>query len=146
MQLQTASQVINFAVELEDKSAKFYEDLTKKYEEGRETFLSFVKENKKNKLWTQRAYNEVVSDALETGFSFEGFCIDDYLIEVNLHQGGDILKETLAIEDKIQRFYLDVAERSKSFLADIPREFERIGKKREERKRKIKSIFERGGI
>ncbi len=143
MQLQTASQVINFAVELEDKSAKFYEDLAEKFKQYKEVFLSFVKENKKNKLFVQRVYNEVVSDALETGFSFEDLGVDDYLIEINLAEDvslPDVLKKALDIEAKIERFYLNAAKKSKSFLADVPRVFEKIGKKRGERKEKLKSL------
>jgi rubrerythrin len=144
MQLQTASQVINFAVELEDKSAKFYEELAEKFKQHKEFFLSFVKENKKNKLLVQRVYNEVVSDALETGFSFEDLGIDDYLIEINLAEDvslPDVLKKALDIEAKIERFYLNAAKKSKSFLADVPRVFEKIGKKRDERKEKLKSLW-----
>lgn len=143
MQLQTASQVINFAVELEDKSAKFYEDLAEKFKQYKEVFLSFVKENKKNKLLVQRVYNEVVSDALETGFSFEDLGVDDYLIEINLAEDvslPDVLKKALDIEAKIERFYLNATKKSKSFLADVPRVFEKIGKKRDERKEKLKSL------
>lgn len=143
MQLQTASQVINFAVELEDKSAKFYEDLAEKFKQYKEVFLSFVRENKKNKLFVQRVYNEVVSDALETGFSFEDLGVDDYLIEINLAEDvslPDVLKKALDIEAKIERFYVNAAKKSKSFLADVPRVFEKIGKKRDERKEKLKSL------
>ena len=143
MQLQTASQVINFAVELEDKSVEFYEDLAEKFKQYKEVFLSFVKENKKNKLLVQRVYNEVVSDALETGFSFEDLGVDDYLIEINLAEDvslPDVLKKALDIEAKIERFYLNAAKKSKSFLADIPRVFEKIGKKRDERKERLKSL------
>lgn len=143
MQLQTASQVINFAVELEDKSVEFYEDLAEKFKQYKEVFLSFVKENKKNKLLVQRVYNEVVSDALETGFSFEDLGVDDYLIEIDLAEDvslPDVLKKALDIEAKIERFYLNATKKSKSFLADVPRVFEKIGKKRDERKEKLKSL------
>ncbi|MFQ6067404.1 MAG: hypothetical protein ACE5K3_09015 [bacterium] len=146
MKLQTASQVINFAVELEDKSAKFYHDLAQKYKEGKEAFLSLVKDNKKNKLQVQRAYQEVVTDALETGFSFEGLGADDYLIETGVAENENFLgarEKALDIEEKIQNFYLNAAKMSKSFLADVPRAFERIARKRDERKEKLKSL---GGI
>jgi len=144
MKLQTASQVISFSIELEDKSARFYESLAEKFKDYRETFLSFVKENKKNKMLVQRAYNEVISDALETGFSFEGLGANDYLIEVNLVQDEDLpcaIRKALDMEEKIQNFYLDTAKMSSSFLADIPRVFEKIAKKRDERKEKLKLLF-----
>jgi len=144
MKLQTASQVISFSIELEDKSARFYESLAEKFKDYRETFLSFVKENKKNKMLVQRAYNEVVSDALETGFSFEGLGANDYLIEVNLVQDEDLpcaIRKALDMEEKIQNFYLNAAKMSSSFLADIPRIFEKIAKKRDKRKEKLKLFF-----
>jgi rubrerythrin len=143
MQLQTASQIINYAVELEDKSAKFYEGLAEEFKQHKETFLSFVKENKKNKLLVQRVYNEVVSDALETGFSFEGFGTDDYSIEVDWDENESfprVIEKVLDIEEKIERFYLNAAKKSKSFLADVPRAFERIAKRKGERKLKLKSL------
>ena len=144
MKLQTASEVISFAVELEDKSAKFYESLAEKFKDYRETFLSFVKENKKNKMLVQRAYNEVISDALETGFSFEGLDTDTYSIETNLSQDENLtslINKALDMEEKIKRFYLNAAKKSESLLADVPRAFEKIARKRAERKEKLKLLF-----
>lgn len=144
MQLTTASEIIRFAVELEDKAAKFYEGLATRHPEAKEVFSSFVKENKKNKILVQRAYNEVVTDALETGFSFEGFEVDEYMIDVDLAQDADLsraVKKALETEEEIQKFYATAAEMSKALLADIPRAFERIAKKRTGRKEKLKSLF-----
>jgi len=144
MQLQTTSQLINYAVELEDKSAKFYEDLAEKFEEYKETFLSFVKENKKNKILIYRTYNEVVTDAFETGFSLEGFNTDEYIFEGTVAEDAslsDMVHRALETEQIIQRFYLSTAEKSKSFLADISQVFERIAKKRGEGKEKLKSLL-----
>lgn len=144
MQLTTASEVIRFVGELEDTAAKFYEELTEKHPEGKETFLSFVKENRKNKVLVQRAYSEVVTDALETGFSFEGLNVDEYTFEGAVAEDAslsDVAQRALDIEEKIQKFYLNAAKMSKSLLADVSRAFERIGKKRDERKEKLKSLF-----
>ncbi len=144
MQLTTASEIIRFAVELEDTTAKFYEGLATRYPEAKEIFSSFVKENRKNKILVQRAYNEVVTDAIETGFSFEGFEADPYMIDVDLAQGADLaraVKKALEIEEKTQAFYATAAEMSKALLADIPRTFERIAKKRTERKAKLTSLL-----
>jgi len=145
MKLKTASEVINFAKEVEEKSAELYESLAKIYSQYGDVFLSFFKENNKNKLWVQRVYQEVVSDALETGFSFEGLDTDNYLIEVNLSEDeslSEVLKKILKMEEKIQKFYIDAAEKSKSLLADVPRVFERIVKRREKRKLEIKNLQE----
>jgi len=145
MRLKTASEIVKFAGELEEKSANFYEKMAERFPERKDIFLSFAKENRKCKKMVQRAYSEVVSDALETGFSFEGMESGKYLIETNFSQNENVrllLNKALEMEKKIQKFYLDAAEKSKSLLADVPRVFERIGKKREERKHKIRDLQE----
>jgi len=144
MELNTASETINFAVKLENDSAKFYENVAQRYAEGREVFRSFAVENKRNRTLVGRAYYEVISDALEACFSFEGLNTDDYLIETELIEDtsySDMLRMAIEIEDRIQRFYLDAAERSKSLMADVPRAFERVAKKRSERKLKLRSLL-----
>lgn len=143
MQLATASQVVSFATELEGKSAKLYEDLAQSYEEHREAFLCLARENKKNKLRVQRVYTEVVSDALETGFSFEGLNPEDYSIRTDLIGNNscfDKIKTAIDAEEKIQEFYLEATKQSKSFLADISRVFAMMGKKRVERRLKLRSL------
>ncbi len=143
MQLATASQVVNFAKELEGKSAKLYEDLAQSYEEHREAFLCLAKENMKNKLRVQRVYTEVVSDALETGFSFEGLNPEDYSIRTELIENNSCfnrIKTAMDAEEKIQEFYLAATKQSKSFLTDISRVFATMAKKRVERRLKLRSL------
>ncbi len=149
MELTTSSAVINFAERLEDNSAKFYKDLAERYTESREIFLTLVQKNKKNRIMVKRVYNEVVSDALETGFSFEGLNMNDYVIEITVAENAsyaDALQKAVEMEGKLQKFYLDAAEKSKSFLADIPQIFEKIAKKRNERKLKLKSLLQETGL
>ena len=47
---------------------------------------------------------------------------------------SNVLESTIKMEEKIQKFYLDSAEVPKSLMADIPRLFEKIAKKRDKRK------------
>lgn len=92
-----------------------------------------MKENRKNKALVQRAYSEVVTDALETGFSFEELGADEYIFEAAVAEDAslsDVVQRALEIEEKIQKFYLNAAKMSKSLSADVPRAFERIAKKR----------------
>jgi len=145
MKLSTASGIISFAIKLEGESVNFYKDAAQKYVEARDIFLSFGEENKRNKALLKRVYYEVISDALETGFSFEGLNTDDYPIEMGLINDtnySDVLRRAMEMEDRIQRFYRAAAEKSQSLMADIPRAFERIAKKRNERKLKLKLLQE----
>jgi len=143
MELNTASEAISFSRELEGESAKFYGNLARKYADEREEFLSFARENDKNITQVQRAYYGVISDALEGCFSFKGIDTDDYSIETKLPEGvsyADALRMAVAMEEKIVEFYMDAAEVSKSLMADVPRAFERVAKKRNERILKLKAL------
>lgn len=143
MKLSTATQVINFASQLEEESAKFYEKLAEQFPAGKDTFLFLAKDCRKNKLWIHRVYQEVVSDALETGFSFKDFTVDETAGQVDLTEDTDLpgLAEKMReVEEEVQQLYGEVASRSKSFLADVSRVFERIARRRKKRIEKIKSL------
>ncbi|MHC1564672.1 MAG: hypothetical protein ACXQTF_05040, partial [Candidatus Hecatellaceae archaeon] len=71
LMLNTASAVVSFVINVEEETAKFYENLAQKYLEGKDAFLSFSKENRKNKVLVERAYYGVITDALEACFSFK---------------------------------------------------------------------------
>lgn len=146
MELNTAAAVIKFATEVEEKSAKFYDDCAKRYRENAETFLSFVRENKKNVTFVKRAYYGVISDALEACFSFRDLKVDEFLFEANFDASAhlsDILKMSLEMEDKIQKFYQKAGELSEKLLADVPRALKKIADKRKERKNELMSLLER---
>jgi len=84
--LNTASEGISFYKKLEDQSLKFYEELAynEKYAEGKETFLAFAKENKKHKAIVVMAYQYVITDAIETGFGFQGLDENEFPVNVNI--------------------------------------------------------------
>lgn len=143
MKLNTASAVIGFAKELEENSIKYYENLIQKFSQDNETFLSFIKKNKKNIVLVQRVYYEVITDALEGCFAFEGLNTDNYSFSIELPKDAsysDVLEKAIKIEEKIQKYYSDSSEVSKSLMADIPRVFERIAKKRDKRKIELESL------
>jgi len=143
MELNTASETISFSRELEGESAKFYGNLAQKYADGKEEFLSFARENDKNITQVQRTYYGVISDALEGCFSFKGIDTDNYSVETKLPEGvsyAGALSMAVALEEIIVKFYMDAARVSKSLMADVPRVFERVAKKRNERILKLKAL------
>jgi len=139
----TASAIISFAEKLEDDSSRLYEELANKYVEGKETFLSFVNESRKNKVQLIRTYQETITDALEACF-IKGLNLIDYLAETTLTEGmsySDALKMAIELEEKASKFYSDVAERSRSLLATISRVFRKVAERRNNRKLKLKSLL-----
>ncbi len=143
MQLHTASETISFAKKLENESAKFYEDLSQRYTKDRDVFLSFAKENGKNVVYIERTYYGVISDAIEGCFAFD-VNPDEYTFATELSEKAsysDALEKALAMEGKIIKFYSDAAEQSKSLMADVPRAFIMIAKKRGDRRTKLGSLI-----
>jgi len=141
----TASVIISFAEELEDSSSTFYAALAEQFAESKEIFLNFAKECGKNKTSVVRTYQETISDALEAGFSFEGLNLKDYKTETTLAEDtsfSEALDIAIKLEENACKFYLDVAERSESLLATIPRAFSRVAKSRSNRKLKLETLLD----
>ncbi|MEM3054642.1 MAG: hypothetical protein QXM52_02920 [Candidatus Bathyarchaeia archaeon] len=145
MLLNTASAVISFLTRLEEETAKFYEELSKKYPEGKEIFQSFSKENEKNKSMIQRVYYGVITDALEACFSFkEGINPQNYVIKTEVAENAsfvNVLKSALEIEETIRKAYIDAAELSEGLMADVPQAFRAVAKKRSERVTKLAAFL-----
>jgi len=140
----TCAAIISFAEKFEDNSSDFYEKLAERYAKGKEKFLSFSKESKKNKILITRTYQETISDALEACF-IKGLNLSDITITTSLAEDMsflDALKMAIELEDKAAKFYIDVAERTKSLLATIPMAFRRVAKNRKNRKHELNSLLD----
>ena len=143
MILHTASEGITFAKKLENDSAEFYERLAQRNTEDAKAFLSFAKENRKYIVQVERAYYGVISDAIEGCFAFN-IETDDYALKVDIQNGAaraDVLKQAAEIEKTVVKFYSDAAEQSKSLMADVPRAFIMIARKRQSRIDKLGSLL-----
>ena len=146
MKLNTASEVISFAKKLEEDSAKFYEDLSRRYAKDKDICLSFAKENEKNIVQIERAYYGVITDAIEGCFAFN-INPDDYAFKAELSLGAsysDALEMAVKMEENVMKFYSDAAEQSKSYMADVPRAFKMVARKRSNRESKLRSLLGKG--
>jgi hypothetical protein len=136
MQLNTASIAVSFARQLETDSSAAYEELAKNNPGNQELFLSFVKENKRFITDVERAYYGVITDALEGCFSFN-LESDKYAFPPT---GNDPLRQALGMEETITRYYTEAAESSRGLMADVPRMFDLIVKKRSGRIARLKQL------
>ena len=145
--LHTASEVITLAKKFENESAKFYEDLSQRYAKDVDVLLSFAKENGKNVVQIERAYYGVITDAIEGCFAFN-INPDDYAFKTELAEGAsysDALDKAIELEEKIGKFYTVAAEQSKSLMADVPRVFTMVAKKRAKRRPELRSLLTKEG-
>jgi rubrerythrin len=144
MQLNTSASVISFAKQLEEDSAGFYEKMAEIYPKSAELFRTFAKENSKYSTMIQRAYYGVITDAIEGCFAFS-VETDKYTFEREPGKESgyaDALKQAIDMEQKIISFYNDGAEQSKAFMADVPRTFLIVAKKRKAREDKLRTLLE----
>ncbi|MBP1730237.1 MAG: hypothetical protein H6Q55_666 [Deltaproteobacteria bacterium] len=147
--LQTAASVISCVSRIERESAALYERLATLHQELGSVFSAFAKENLKYESNIRRAYYNVVSDALETGFCFD-LTVDTMLTAPALLQDAstqdastsDILRVCIRLEEDIRGFYVNAAAQSKSLLADVPRAMERVAKARSEREKELKRLLD----
>ena len=136
MKLNTMAGVMSFVSKIENDSASFYKNYAEKYPELESIFLSWNKENSKFEKNVKRTYFGVITDTLEANYAFQGLDTDDYNFEKTLAENADsseAAKKAREIEETIKNFYLKAAQLSDGLMADIPRLFRKIAKKREER-------------
>ena len=114
------------------------------YAKDKDVFLSFAKENGKNVVQIERAYYGVITDAIEGCYAFD-IESDEYTFETALAENAsypDALGKAIEMEEKIVKFYTDAAEQSKSLMADVPRNFVMVAKKKSNRGPKLRSLIE----
>jgi len=137
MKLNTMAAVMSFVSQIEEDGASFYEKCAGQYPDRKDTFLSWSKENRKFEKNIKRTYFGVITDTLESNYAFEGLDTDDYAFEAGLPADAEpsaVAKQAQDMEEKIKGFYLRAAELSEGLMADIPRLFRKIAKKREDRR------------
>jgi len=86
----------------------------------------------------------VITDAIEGCFAFD-LNPEDYQVKTAPSKDAsysNALKEALAIEEIILQFYHVAAEQSKHLMADVPRNFTLVAKKRSERVPKLKALID----
>ncbi|MFH0786906.1 MAG: hypothetical protein V2B13_04730 [Pseudomonadota bacterium] len=141
MQLCTTSETISFGRMLEESSALFYQDLLQKYPEAK-ALAAFPEENRKFVIQIQRAYQSVITDAIEGCYAFQ-LESDLYGIDTTLSASAswtEAVQKALAIEETILNFYHTAADQSMALMADIPRNFKLVAKKKAARVVNLKAL------
>ena len=143
MVINTCSQAMSLAKELENESANFYQNLSQRFLKDKDLFLGFAKENENYITQIERAYYGVITDAFEGCFAFN-INPEEYALKIELAEKAsysEALARASEMEETMIKFYSDAAEQSKSLMADIPRAFRMVVKKRSDRQSKLKSLL-----
>lgn len=141
--INTCSGALSFAKSLENDSAAFYSAMADRFSEHKDTFSSFVKENQRYVTDVERAYYGVITDAFEGCFAFnlrpDAYTVDAALPAQTTYP--EALHKAVEMEETMVRFYTDAAEQSKSLMADVPRAFKMVVKKRGRRQELLKELL-----
>ena len=141
MELCTTSETISFAKELEEKAGDFFEALSQRFAEAKD-LAAFKEENRKFAIQIQRAYQSVITDAIEGCFAFT-LESENYTIDGDLPEGigyKEAIQKALAMEETIVDFYTTAADQSMALMADIPRTFKIVVRKRSGRLDRLKGM------
>lgn len=144
MSINTCSGAISLSRELESQAAKFYQELAQRFEKNKDLFTAFAGENAKFVKQIERAYYGVITDAIEGCFAFN-LNEEEYQIKTALTANmtsSDAAGEAIRIEENLLKFYQTAAEQSKHLMADVPRSFTLVAKKRNERIPKLKALLD----
>ena len=142
MDLNTSASVISYISDFENKSAQLYEKWAQNYDDLKEIFLTFAKENRKNEKRIRRSYYNIVSDALETNFCFKGLKADIILpLSTSEISKSRLLQTCISFEKSIHSFYLESAKMSRNLLADVQRALDYAAKLRKSRLEKLQSFI-----
>lgn len=141
--INTCSGAISLAKRLEKDSSAFYEGAAERVAENKDLFLSFAEENQKFVTQIERAYYGVITDAIEGCFAFN-LNPDAYELDIGISaetSPSQLVRKAVEVEEKMMDFYTTAAEQSKSLMADVPRAFKMVVKKRLKREEKLKGLL-----
>jgi len=139
----TTAGVISFAERLEERSMSFYEGMADRFPDHSDLFAGFARESRLNKVLVTRTYQETVTDALETQYSFEGLDLAGAIPQGAWADSPSLagaIDTSLVLEKAAAEFYVEVARRSKTLLSTIYTAFNRIADTRRKRLSRLESL------
>jgi len=134
MKLNTMAAVMSFISDLETRTASFYDAAGEKHPGLADTCRARAKENRSFEKQVRQTYYGIITDTLESNYCFEGLDSDDYGLNLDPPSSVETVEGRFSeVEKTCQAFYVKAAELSDGLMADLPRLFKRIAKKRASR-------------
>lgn len=143
MVVTTASATLSLARKLETDEAVFCEELARAFPQDAELFLAFAKENRKYITHFERTYYSVITDAIEGGYAFN-LQEEEWVLDTSLagnESSSEAVRRVQEMDDLISRFYTVAAEQSRGLMADVPKAFLYIARKRKEREERLRALL-----
>jgi rubrerythrin len=141
MELSTFSSLLSFAVEIEERSVRFYEEAADSGVCGHrnETILVLARQGRNRRLLLLAARQENVTEMILEPITG----LDSKWYEVDYRQFVECagwLAMAAEVERNSLRFYLDAGDRAKHLLAGVARTFARLARENEQRLQEIQHL------
>ena len=146
MELGTFGAALGFAIELEGRSAEFYQEAASLVKDSlaEGVFLALAGARRKRKELLERSRRENINEMLlEPIVGLKG---SDYLVETELSSKMgyyDALRLAIEWEENSRRFYLHGARRVN--LPEVTRVFEKLGEENADHKLRLESLHDKEG-
>ncbi|MDP3063861.1 MAG: hypothetical protein Q8O40_11730 [Chloroflexota bacterium] len=143
MELSTFGAVLAFAIEQEERSARFYQEAAEREdcEAARETFQELARQNTKRRDLLVRTRQEQVTEMVLEPIT--GLRRADYEVQVSAASASgyaQVLSQAVEVEQVAQRFYSEVAEVGRYLLAGVARSFIRLARENEARRLRLDGL------
>jgi rubrerythrin len=143
MELSTFGAVLAFAIEMEERSARFYREAAER--KGCEAICGALQELAKQSaarrdLLVRTRQEQVTEMVLEP---ITGLRREDYETQASVASASglaDVIAEAVALEQVAQRFYSEVAEKGRYLLAGVARSFTRLARENEARRIRLEGL------
>ena len=153
MELSTFGALLTFAIELEERAARFYLEAAEGVEHAgaKETFSAFARQNRSRKALLVATRQEHVTEMVLEPIT--DLHRSDYEIEPKSTRGStesprsgmtytQVLAQAREMESRAQRFYADAAGKARHLLAGVARSFARLAREKEKRLQELEDLIE----
>ena len=146
MELGTLGAVLRLAIELEGRSAEFYQEAASlaKHSLAEGVFLTLAEAKRKRKELLERSRRENINEMLLEPIA--GLKGSDYLMETDLSSEMgyyEALRLAIEWEEKSRKFYVDAAGRVN--LLEVTRVFEKLAEENTDHKLRLESLHNEEG-
>jgi hypothetical protein len=142
LELRTFSAVLKFTLQLEDQTAKFYQEasLSEKFTRTSQLFAGLANSSRKRRQALEKAARESVDHSLLEPIS--GLLEESYATSATFSETvtfADFLAAANQLEERAQKFYLEAGERI-SFIPGVSRLYKRYAQERAKASASLQSL------
>jgi hypothetical protein len=140
--VQTASQGVSLAAEIEQRLADFYDTLASLYGNSVADLPMLAEDSRKSAKVVRRTYYSAITDALESAYCFD---IDPavYLPQADISPETPLreaLARAAANESMAMEFYSTAGEQCRALIADLAHAFLHLSGKHGGRRLKVRAL------